>query len=474
MAKDYKTTPAAFGPGEAWLTADEAARVTELAGYRRLYEGDHRKHFWSGGKTQHEFKALGAASNVLYIADNLAGICTLKHADLLLGEPLSVAPADGNEQVAAAVARIDEASSMAATLYELAVTAGWAGRAYAQVLVKRGRVRVEIVPPEHVFPRYELGGRELVGGTIKYPVTIAGKRYLRVIEHDIGQIRQGLYELDKAGRVLKASELSLLGPGVEPVQMTGLAEPALVEVENFAAARGRSDYHRAEDLLDEVNNRLTQISRILDQHGDPAMVALRELFDEQGNLKISGRAVAADTLEKGDPVRYLTWDAKLAEAANQLDRAMRAYLRRQETAPLLVGLDGGNTSADTWKKFKLAVSQTLARVNRKQLFMTPGVVSIYRVAQQLENLHVIGVSYPVTPVSLTWSDGLPVDDEELMRIVSGYRAAGLMSRKMALTWMHGDPRVVAEELEALQAESEASLPTSFRDGAIDLVDEGGQ
>jgi hypothetical protein len=468
--------------GQPWQTPADCRRIAATAANRRLFEGRHREHFYERNNTQHVFKAVGPnASKVLYLADNLAGQATLKHGDLLFGEELAIAPADGaadSPAMASAINRFAVASKLHPMLYEAAVTAGWAGRAWWQFVVQGGQVRAQNVPPEHVFPRYAAGASDLVGATIKYPITLADRskrqKCLRIIDHALGQVRNELWELDAGGRVVRQASLDLLGGDISPVQPTGIDRLTIVCVENFTTGgRGASDYDGAESLIDEINNRLTQISRILDQHGDPVVQALESLFDENGELKISGRAIRVDSLKDGDAVRYVTWNAQLEHAAVELDRAMRAFLRHMEVAPSLVGLGDSASSADSWKKFKLQISTTLARVNRKQLFMAPAIHELFAVAFGLENRFALGIRYAPGPVSLTWSDGLPVDDQDLQTIVTGYYREGLMSRRMALTWMHGDPRIVAEEIEQLDAEAEARLPAGFGGGAMDLPDEDG-
>jgi hypothetical protein len=453
--------------GKAWLTPPEQKAAERLAGLRLIFEGKHRKYFWDQARTQHLYKALGPnARNVLYITENLPGRCTLKYADLLFGEGLVVEPEGGAEATRAAVRRLAETSRLQPLCYEAAATASWGGRAWWNVRVRAGAVRIRPVAPEHVFPRFDADG-DLAAALLKWPAEIGGVPYARVLEVEPGVLRHSLWRL-KAGTDLVEgpADLAALLPGLAPEERTGIDELALIDVPNFSTGGpGESDYDdECLTLVDEVNNRRSQISRVLDVHGDPVVQALESLFDAQGNLKLGGRAVVVDDPTK-DAIKYVTWEAKLEAAAAALDSATRAYLGHMEIAPVLVGL-GGDTSADSWKKLKLAAMQTIARVKRKRLWMAPAIEAVFRVAQKLENAWAPGVSYPVAPVTLTWSDGLPVDDEELMRTVTGYRAAGLMSRRQALLWIHADPEIVAQELAALQEEDEASLPTAFRGGRL--------
>ncbi len=459
--------------GQPWLSDEELAARQRIADRRLIFEGKHKQYFFAGNRTDHAFKSVGPnASKVLYITENLPGRCTLKYADLLFGEPLLVEAGDPSPRSAEAVERIAAGAGLHPLLLDAAATASWAGRAWWQILVDRGAVRCEAVAPEHVFGRWDVSGRRLRGAAVKYRLRAGGVWYLRVIDHSPGQIRHELWRLGKDGnRVEARADLAIVEAARPEVEATGIDEPAIVELPNYAPAggTGASDYDdECLTLVDEVNNRRSQISRILDIHGDPVVVALEDLFDEQGNLKVSGRAIRTDDPTK-DPVKYVTWEAKLEWQMKSLAGATDAFLGHLEIAPQLVGL-GGATSADSWKKYKLAATQTLARVNRKRTFFAPAIRAAFRVGMLLERAHAIVPAYAVAPVALTWSDGLPVDEEEEMRVTTGYHAAGLLSTRRALMRIHnGDPAIVEEELAELAAEREAGLPTSFRRGRLDLA-----
>lgn len=462
--------------GLPWLTAAEIVRASRLAGLRQVFEGRHSEYFYAANRTQHVYKAIGPNSaNVLYITENLAGRCTLKFADLLFGEALTIDPADAaNVGLDEAIDRLDESSGLQALLYGGAVEASWAGEAWVQPIVAAGQVRLEAAAPESVFPRFDTSGQRLIGATIKYELELPGapgERYVRVIDHLPGRIEHELWRLARGSmRVEARVELAAGAPGVADVEATGLAAPAIVRLPNYSTGGlAASDYDgECLTLIDEINNRRSQISRILDLHADPAVQALESLFDEHGNLKLSGRAIMVDDASV-EAVKYVTWNGELGAAANGLVSARDAFLGHMEIAPQLVGL-GAGTSADSWKKYKLASSQTLARVNRKRLFLAPAVKGLVAMACELENRFAPGVSYAVTPLSLTWSDGLPGDEEEQMRLTTGYHGAGLLSDYRALMWIHnGDADVVADELARLEAQRERDLPTSFRDGNLNLA-----
>ncbi|MCE5279380.1 MAG: phage portal protein [Planctomycetaceae bacterium] len=465
-------TPDLLTNNAPWMSEAERSRIKNLEGLRQIYEGRHKEYFYRGNRTQHIYKALGPnAANVMYLTENIAGRASLKYADLLCGEPLTIEPEDSDPKAKAAITRLSEQSSLATMHYEAAATASWAGRAYWQVIVQGGVVKLDSITPENIHPRYDATGKNLIAAVVKYVVTVAGNKYVRVIEHTVGKIVHQAYLLD--GNAVKARvDLAVVEAGIEEVQETKIDELTVIEVCNFSTGGvGATDYcGEVNSLIDEVNNRRSQISRILDKHGDPVAQALESLFDAQGNLK-TGDVLAVDDMSK-DAMRYVTWDAKLPDAAASLVNARDSVYGELEMAPVLMGVGGGATSAETWKKFKLQVNQTMARVKRKRLYMSPAVKRSIRVMMLMDNAFGLGVGrYEVKAVSLTWSDGLPSDPEDDMRVIVGYRSAGLLSRKRALMWIHdGDMNVVEEELQLLADEEAASLPTGFADPAS-VIDE---
>ena len=356
-------------PLPTWLSVAEGRRVFQIGAWRLLFAGKHRDYFFTENRTQHEFKAAGQiASRVLYITENLPGRTSLKYADLLFGEELAIESAQESAAVEMAVARLVENSKFHSGLYEASSIASWAGSAWMQFYMRDGKVVCENVQPENVFPDYTPGTRDLRSATIKYLIMLKGERYVRMIHHRPGAIEHHLYRLKDDGQVGAEVDVTLADPTLRPVQPTGIKDLTIVELPNFApCGLGTSDYDGAESLIDEVNNRRTQISRVLDIHGDPALLVLANLFNERtGEFRVSGRALPVDDMTKGDPVKYLTWDAKLEVAFRALTEATLGFSGQMDMSPMLLGINIGATSAETAKKFKLQISQTTARVGARQ------------------------------------------------------------------------------------------------------------
>ena len=456
-------TPDLLKINEPYRTINQWRRLRKIESLRQLFAGKHKAFFFLSKRTQHAFARLyGTKADVFYMSENLPGLCVLKHADLLLGEPVIVEPGDFDESVSQAIERINSNSKINQQLYKLITTAGWAGKSYAQITVANGSVKISEIKPELIEPTYD-DADNLIAATYKKFVKVNGKDLLKIVRHEVGKIITQYYQVE-AGKIIKRISV----PGCNEIIDTKINHLTIIETQNFVpAGEGMSDFAGSISLIDEINSRLTKISEILDQHGAPAIVALRDLFDEDGNLNLKNKVIAADNMEAAAPIKYVTWQAQLVEQTAEYDRAVKAFLRQMEVAPCLIGIDGG-TSADGWKKYRLQLTPTLARVNRKQQFFAPTIVQMYQVAMELENAHLLQPSYQVSPVKLSFADGIPADADEVLTRVTSAHASGLMSRKRALLELHGNTRIADAELEQLDLEQEQQLGKNIFDNTIDL------
>ena len=113
---------------------------------------------------------------------------------------------------------------------------------------------------------------------------------------------------------------------------------------------GMSDYYDLEGIFDELNNRVSRISRVLDKHESPKLILPPGImkWDEQyGRWYIEKEdleAIEVDPTEAekfGDLPRYLTWDAQLEAAFKQIDKLLEFAFIVSETSPDAFGLSKG-------------------------------------------------------------------------------------------------------------------------------------
>jgi len=269
-----------------------------LAGYRKLFRGEHETYFVDEGCTQHYFQALTVEqTNLLYLTDNLPRLISLKFADLLCGEEAMMTPAEDNEAQADSIERIVRDSRLHVKIYGTALTGSIYGLGWFKPRVRGGVVIISCISPSYVFPTWS-DREDLILERVEQRSVHedgSGNKYLWREIHVPGRIENELWLLDEAGNLkVRMQSLGAIGKAeVAPVIETGVDEILFVPVPNFAFESDFvSDYAGQESLFDNLNNRRTQIARVLDKHGDPKLQVPEEMFDENGNF----RAVGHDAL----------------------------------------------------------------------------------------------------------------------------------------------------------------------------------
>lgn len=433
-----------------------------MEGYRKLWRGDHEAYFVDEARTQHKFQYLtGDQENLLYVTDNLARLITLKFTDLLVGEEPLIEPVEENEAQAEALTRMATDSRLHAKAYTAALGASIAGLSWFKVRLRSGRVIISAISASYVFPEWEDQEDLLLRAVEQRSVHQVGEtQFLCVERHTPGLITHELWLLDEAGYLKgRMNDLSAIGRSDEMVRKTGIDELLFVPVPNVCYEdQLASDYEGLESLFDNLNNRRSQIARVLDRHGDPKLQVPEEMFDQDGNFRCVGYE-ALGVPSGATALSYLTWDAHLADQFQDVEETALTILRNAEMAPRLVGLKKGSGQEAT-ETLRLECITTLAKVNRKALFFRPALANALRVAQKLENAWVPGRRYPVGDVEVTLRDGLPADEQRQTGIEADAVQARIRSRRRAIINLGGSEEEADEEL-AQMAEEEAGEPGSL-------------
>jgi len=99
---------------------------------------------------------------------------------------------------------------------------------------------------------------------------------------------------------------------------------------------GLDDYSDLDSIIQELEVRIAQISRILDKHADPNMYGPGHGSGARSSNPANGDIVAAANISpvgQGEqPPGYVTWDGQLEAAFKQIDLAHGAiiYLERDQ------------------------------------------------------------------------------------------------------------------------------------------------
>jgi len=424
---------------EIWPPEDKATkeRLERYSRFRLLFKGDHHEVFERVQRWMEEQQDR----TITYIVCNFAGLISKVAADMLFGEiPDFVAGEEGSAEQEA-LNEIVNNNHLQTTNYEMALAASWRGEAIYKLRFgqfadwqnnDRGFAIVEPADPRTFFP--VLSGdnvRALAGGDFAWVREAGGKKYLKVERHTPGIIRNELYLLDGQA-ITEQVKLKVLEDyaGLEEEQETGFPGLLFEFVPNFRGDDefwGTSDYHDMESVFDELNNRVSRISRVLDKHESPKLILppgiMKEDPEHPGRWYVEKEDLEAIEINPADLgagnandlPRYLTWDAQLEAAFKQIDIILEIAMMMSETSPDVFGLNKSGL-AESGRALKFRLIRTLAKINRKKLYFDQALRNVVYAAQYLEAIHAGGPDPDNIDHRIGWRDGLPDDDLEKAQV----------------------------------------------------------
>lgn len=461
-----------FGAGKVFPPAEHRERTDRYKRNKKLFKGEHFEVF-------KDYKGSKQQMDLLYVSTNLAGVICKKSADFLFGEAIQVKSGNGDSTLEQkAFDRFIEENGLNILAYESALGNAYRGDSFIKIRygqeyggelpreLDAPRVIIESVNPEHVFPEASLYNKnKIVAYHVAVPVLVDvdGEEcwQLFIESHFAGRIEYRVYNLVAIETKYYGSYYEVVGWNMgeeilegRSVVMTGVSMPLVVHIPNYSTDdswEGIDDITEHLAIMDEINNRLTQIADILDKHSDPAMAVPSGILgeDDEGNPSFHvQRDKVFEVMGKDDVIpQYITWDGQLAQAFTELDKLVDLLLTTSEIPAVALGKsDGGGTSGTSGLAIKWRMNNLLAKINRKRQYYSRGIKQVLTIAQLLELA--VGVSnYTLTVPQLTFQDGLPKDDTQeatVMNIRTG--GAKTISQKTAIMRM--------EDMTAEQADAE--------------------
>jgi hypothetical protein len=290
-----------------------------------------------------------------------------------------------------------------------------------------------------------------------------------------GQIVNELYEIIGQGRVKnRRVPLSYLYGDAAPdeVEVTGVSTPLLFHFPNKTSGGdywGDSDYSLGlESLFNEANARMTSISDVLDKHVGPKLIVPSGVLSHRSETPVAELDIIEVWPEDAvtNSPRYLTWDAQLQAAFNQLAALEEKIFQFSDVSPAMFGKDkAGNI--ESGRAMAMRFARMMTRTNRKRAFREPVLQDMLFVAMQLQVYWGIpGATEPVSPPEVIWRNGLPKDDKELSEVAAAMVGAKLMSRETAYRYF---ANVGADEAKAEMDKVAAETPEPVAMPAITPV-----
>lgn len=380
----------------------------------------------------------------LYISVNFAGLVCKKAADLMFGEPPVYSAGKEGSPEQAAIDRIVIDNALDTTNYEMAYGNAYRGDSFYKIKWAqeyRGvlnedldpyRVIIESQNAAFVFPETLPGNnKKIIAYHIAVPVKVTSDDKtvweLQVESHYPGSIVNAKYAMNPISTHIDevvswqiTEEISV----DEPID-TGVPLPLVVAVPNFAmddSWQGIDDVTEHRPVLSEINHRLTQIASILDKHADPILTVPEGVLEEGPDGVPQQRAAYAKVFEvigkDGVIPQYVTWDGQLDSAFRELDKLLDMFLSTAEMPPVALGKENAGTSGATGVAVKYRMGPLLSKIGRKRQYFNKALTETLYIAQLLEHAHSTSeLDYKPKKPHILFSDGLPVDERELVEIM---------------------------------------------------------
>lgn len=339
-----------------------------------------------------------------------------------------------------------------------------------------GRVRVDQRDPWTWFPVINpYAPSEAAAHTFAWIVEGEEHDYLLQEIHEPGLIRRIAHEVSAVdakdeGAVVRDVKLQrqvtwadVLGETDLPEEdTTGVDVPLVAVMQSWTdqdSIYGESLLSGNETLIYEVTSRLSQIARVLDKHADPKFTGPEDAMQKDPNtniatLSISGSRYLPRQDKEDPPFEYISWDAQLEHAHQELERAMSLLCVQMDMSPDLLGLNiakTANAAAEATNTLRIRSFSTIQAVEDHRAFQRAG---LQEMAHQILLLSNVTADNPAV---IKYGDPLPLSADERAGLVQQKRMAGVMSLETAVRELNPDmsPDEVGQEVERIQAEEGA-------------------
>jgi hypothetical protein len=445
--------------GKPWPPPSEKERLQRYQQNKLLFEGKHELVYKDWVRLLREDQRA-----TLEIILNWPKRLSTLFADLLLGETPRITAGDEGSPEQTALNRIITDNGLHNVAYEVALDVSRFGVGLFKVRYD-GRAIIEGQPPAVWFPVTKPDNiKETVAHVLAWiwdeeHAGILGNKkiqHLKTEIHERGRITIAEY-IVRDGKI--AQQVS------EEIQNTGVNEFLLVPVNNVVTTdriTGLDDYSDLDTIIQELEIRIAQISRILDKHADPNMYGPETALEQdqktgQWIFKGGGKFFPVNTGEQ--PPGYVTWDGQLEAAFKQIDLLMEQLYILSETSAAAFGqLKSG--LAESGSALRRLMMAPLAKVNRIRLRFDPALRKVLQLASALEVAQGMpkAVKLADADIHIAWQDGLPDDEMEQTQIETQRMSANLTSLESALRRLD-DLEGTALEEEVQRIRSQQAGPT---------------
>ncbi len=438
--------------GNPWPPPEEMERITLYRENRRLFEGEHDKVFKDWVRLLRDDQQA-----TLEIILNWPRRLSTLFADLLLGEQPQVEAGDEGSKEQEMLDRLVASNNLFNSAYEVALDVSRYGVGLFKVRLEKQAI-IEPQTPLVWFPVVHADNIKSVQAHIlgweyeQDEATWRGvktNKYLKLEIHEKGRITTRTHTIANG---------NIAGIIDETVVLTGVDDFLIVPVYNLSTSdrlTGLDDYSDLDTILQELEIRVAQISRILDKHADPNLYgpeSALEFDHKTGQWSFRGGGKYFPVGQGEQAPKYVTWEGQLDAAFREIEMLTEQLYIMSETSAAAFGqLKSGLAESGT--ALRRLMIAPLAKTNRIRLRFDPALKKAISLAAALEVYHRVRGAVKLEDINITWQDGLPDDDMEKTQIEATRYAAGLTSLESALMRLDGlGGEALQSEIERIKAE----------------------
>ncbi len=439
--------------GQAWPPQGERERLQKYQENKLLFKGRHNEVYKDWVRLLRDDKKA-----TLELILNWHKRLSLLWADLLLSEPpkFTSGKEGSNEQLE--LDSMLEDNGLLNTAYELVLDISRFGTGIFNVYNNGKKGVISVTPADTWFPVVDaLNIKNVLYHVLAQTYTVGAgekmEKFLQVQIHEKGKYTIRKYKI-KDGVI--RSEIQ-----APQVVTTGLSDFAIIPVNNIVTSDeviGADDYADLDSVIQEMEIRIAQISRILDKHSDPNMYGDENALEEDpetGETTFRGGGKFFPVSQGGEKPGYLVWDAQLEANWKELDFLLSQLYILSETSAACFG-DLKQGLAESGAALKRLMMAPLAKTQRIRMRLDPALKKALKLCSQFN----AATDLSKVPLNIFWKEGLPRDDKEdaeIMAIRTGATGGDrTISRRTAIKRLDNmTDSEVDEEMDRI-AEDEAS------------------
>lgn len=443
--------------GKPWPPPCEADRLQKYKENKALYKGKHNEVYKDWVRLLRDDKKA-----TLEIILNWHKRLSKLWGDLLLSEPPKIttgsSPKDQQE-----IDSIIENNNLLNTLYEVVVDISRFGDGILNIYTDGRKGRIGSSQPGIWFPVVDKNNiKNVIYHVMAWTYTeVDGNKqkvYLNVQIHERGKITKRLFLLEDGKKIISQV-------GSDSVVNTYVDDFLIIPVSNVVTSDdvyGDDDYTDLDSIIQEMEIRIAQISRILDKHSDPNMYgdesALEE--DENGKVTFRGGGKFFPVAQGGTEPGYVVWDAQLDANWKELEFLLsQLYIISETSAACFGELKQG--MAESGSALRRLMMAPLAKTQRIRMRIDPAVKKAIKLCSKLSSIS----DLTKVPISIFWQDGIPRDDNEEAEIMAirtgGTGGARTISVHTAIKRLDNKTdKEVEEEMEKIAEDEMAATPLS--------------